>query len=123
MTESTQHELGPSRLQPPTSGSVRASAPNLARASGGKRTLEPQKVEADTTSDKATAAFIRRTLCSQDVLLGNGERLQVTSGQRTESPTLARLEQLVGANLGLIRTEFGRFGRQVSGYSLEHLLP
>ena len=27
------------------------------------------------------------------------------------------------ANLGTIRTEFGRFGRQVSGYSLEHLLP
>ncbi len=25
--------------------------------------------------------------------------------------------------LGTIRTEFGRFGRQVSGYSLEHLLP
>jgi hypothetical protein len=31
-------------------------------------------MEADTTSDKATAAFIRRTLCSQDVLLGNGEK-------------------------------------------------
>jgi Fe-S oxidoreductase len=29
----------------------------------------------------------------------------------------------VGDNLALIRTEFGRFGRQVSGYSLEHLLP
>ena len=27
------------------------------------------------------------------------------------------------ANLATIRTEFGRFGRQVSGYSLEHLLP
>ena len=27
------------------------------------------------------------------------------------------------ANLGTIRTELGRFGRQVSGYSLEHLLP
>ena len=29
----------------------------------------------------------------------------------------------MGAHLGLIRTEFGRFTRQVSGYSLEHLLP
>jgi Fe-S oxidoreductase len=29
----------------------------------------------------------------------------------------------VAAHLGLIRTEFGRFTRQVSGYSLEHLLP
>ncbi|MCW2784839.1 MAG: linked oxidase domain protein [Marmoricola sp.] len=33
------------------------------------------------------------------------------------------LNALVDANLALIRTEFGRFGRQVSGYSLEHLLP
>lgn len=33
------------------------------------------------------------------------------------------LKSLVEANLATIRTEFGRFGRQVSGYSLEHLLP
>lgn len=60
---------------------------------------------------------------SLDVLLGNGERLRVTTGERTESPTLVALEKLVGENLALIRTEFGQFGRQVSGYSLEHLLP
>ena len=35
----------------------------------------------------------------------------------------ADLAALVDRNLGLIRTEFGRFGRQVSGYALEHLLP
>ncbi|MCW2753857.1 MAG: linked oxidase domain protein [Marmoricola sp.] len=39
------------------------------------------------------------------------------------SQPLLDLNALVDANLGLIRTEFGRFGRQVSGYSLEHLLP
>ncbi|MGV8968308.1 MAG: FAD-binding and (Fe-S)-binding domain-containing protein, partial [Cellulomonas sp.] len=33
------------------------------------------------------------------------------------------LGALVTANLETIRTELGRFGRQVSGYSLEHLLP
>ena len=33
------------------------------------------------------------------------------------------LAALVDAHLGLVRTELGRFGRQVSGYSLEHLLP
>ena len=33
------------------------------------------------------------------------------------------LEALVRANLATIRTGFGRFKRQVSGYSLEHLLP
>lgn len=32
------------------------------------------------------------------------------------------LQELVDANLAAIRTDFGRFGRQVSGYSLEHLL-
>ncbi|MGN6783026.1 MAG: FAD-binding and (Fe-S)-binding domain-containing protein [Marmoricola sp.] len=35
----------------------------------------------------------------------------------------AALDALVDAHLGLIRTEFGRFGRQVSGYSFEQLLP
>jgi FAD/FMN-containing dehydrogenase/Fe-S oxidoreductase len=35
----------------------------------------------------------------------------------------AQLGALVDQHLGHVRTEFGRFGRQVSGYSLEHLLP
>ncbi|WP_246004740.1 FAD-binding and (Fe-S)-binding domain-containing protein [Nocardioides marmorisolisilvae] len=43
--------------------------------------------------------------------------------QGLASPLLADLNKLVDENLGLIRTEFGTFGRQVSGYSLEHLLP
>ena len=33
------------------------------------------------------------------------------------------LQALVDAHLDVVRTEFGRFGRQVSGYSFEHLLP
>lgn len=33
------------------------------------------------------------------------------------------LNELVMSNLATIRTEFGTFARQVSGYSLEHLLP
>jgi FAD/FMN-containing dehydrogenase/Fe-S oxidoreductase len=33
------------------------------------------------------------------------------------------LDGLVDEHLGTVRTEFGRFGRQVSGYSFEHLLP
>ncbi|MGW1342746.1 FAD-binding and (Fe-S)-binding domain-containing protein [Kribbella sp. NPDC002412] len=37
--------------------------------------------------------------------------------------TAERLVGLVGDNLAHVRTSFGRFGRQVSGYSLEHLLP
>lgn len=59
-----------------------------------------------------------------DVITGSGERLQLTNtNDPAGSPALIRLQRLVADNLGLIRTEFGRFGRQVSGYSLEHLLP
>ncbi|HEY1485444.1 MAG TPA: FAD-linked oxidase C-terminal domain-containing protein, partial [Micromonosporaceae bacterium] len=56
-----------------------------------------------------------------DVLTGSGERLRLPG--TADSPTLAALTDVVGANLGTVRTELGRFGRQVSGYSLEHLLP
>jgi len=33
------------------------------------------------------------------------------------------LSNIVNKNLAVLRTEFGQFGRQVSGYSFEHLLP
>jgi Fe-S oxidoreductase len=36
---------------------------------------------------------------------------------------VAGLEEVVRANLAPIRTQFGRFRRQISGYALEHLLP
>ena len=60
-----------------------------------------------------------------DVITGSGERLSLGEPGRpgADSPTLRALEGLVRAHLGIIRTEFGRFPRQVSGYSLEHLLP
>src|SRR4051812_16582002 len=56
-----------------------------------------------------------------DVVTGSGARLQLTSGAETVLP--AELQALVDAHLSTIRTELGRFGRQVSGYALEHLLP
>ncbi|MCA0252856.1 MAG: FAD-binding protein [Actinobacteria bacterium] len=65
-------------------------------------------------------------LLSLDVITGTGEHLRLDTRadlRATDSPTLRRLHELVMANLGVIRTEFGRFARQVSGYSLEHLLP
>jgi FAD/FMN-containing dehydrogenases len=61
-------------------------------------------------------------LLGLEVITGTGERLSLGAGQ-ANSPTLAALHHLVAANLGVIRTEFGRFSRQVSGYALEHLLP
>jgi FAD/FMN-containing dehydrogenase/Fe-S oxidoreductase len=56
-----------------------------------------------------------------DVVTGSGERLLLPGAET--SPTLAALQGVVSENLGTIRTELGRFGRQVSGYALEHLLP
>jgi FAD/FMN-containing dehydrogenase/Fe-S oxidoreductase len=57
-----------------------------------------------------------------DVVTGSGERLALgPDGPR--AGVLGDLHELVAGELATIRTEFGRFGRQVSGYSLEHLLP
>ncbi|AXT86700.1 FAD-binding oxidoreductase [Aeromicrobium sp. A1-2] len=58
-----------------------------------------------------------------DVVTMAGESLSLHAGGSTTSPTLDRLRGVVQEGLGTIRTEFGTFGRQVSGYSLEHLLP
>ncbi|MCW2495591.1 FAD-linked oxidase C-terminal domain-containing protein [Jatrophihabitans sp.] len=44
-------------------------------------------------------------------------------GLAAAGPLGAALGDLVAGRLALIRTEFGRFRRQVSGFSLEHLLP
>lgn len=41
----------------------------------------------------------------------------------SDSWPIERMRTLVNGNLALIRTEFGRFSRQVSGYGFEHLLP
>jgi FAD/FMN-containing dehydrogenase/Fe-S oxidoreductase len=68
-----------------------------------------------------------------DVITGTGTRFTAERG-RGRGPAvpdpaapagqlLTGLRQLVDGNLATIRTEFGRFTRQVSGYSLEHLLP
>lgn len=55
-------------------------------------------------------------------LSGTGEVLDIGSGKDALAP-VPGLEPFVLANLATLRTEFGRFGRQISGYSLEHLLP
>ncbi|WP_425562477.1 FAD-binding and (Fe-S)-binding domain-containing protein [Microlunatus ginsengisoli] len=59
-----------------------------------------------------------------EVITGTGEQLRLDAATaRESSSSLAALGRVVDGALGTIRTEFGRFGRQVSGYSLEHLLP
>lgn len=54
-----------------------------------------------------------------DVVDGRGRRF--TAGKGLDP--VAGLDALVRAEMATLRTELGRFGRQVSGYSLEHLLP
>ena len=57
-----------------------------------------------------------------DVVTIAGERLALGPAP-TPSALLTRLDETIGADLATVRTEFGRFARQVSGYALEHLLP
>ncbi|MFF5261234.1 FAD-binding and (Fe-S)-binding domain-containing protein [Actinomadura viridis] len=54
-----------------------------------------------------------------DFLDGTGRRF--TAGRSLDP--VPGLDSFVRRHLGTFRTELGRFGRQVSGYSLEHLLP
>jgi FAD/FMN-containing dehydrogenase/Fe-S oxidoreductase len=65
-----------------------------------------------------------------DVITGTGVRFTARRygrdgmpGTGPEAGLLATLGELVSERLAMVRTEFGRFTRQVSGYSLEHLLP
>ncbi|MGY1591463.1 FAD-binding and (Fe-S)-binding domain-containing protein [Geodermatophilus sp. SYSU D00708] len=58
-----------------------------------------------------------------DVVTGAGERLRLGRDGAPDGGVVGELRRLVEDNLAPIRTELGRFGRQVSGYSLEHLLP
>lgn len=57
-----------------------------------------------------------------EVVDGRGRRMTIRPGAE-EVAKIPGLTEFVNRNLAVIRTEFGRFIRQVSGYSLEHLLP
>jgi FAD/FMN-containing dehydrogenase/Fe-S oxidoreductase len=54
-----------------------------------------------------------------DLLDGTGRRLRIADG----GDTVPGLDAFIAQNLLPVSKEFGRFRRQVSGYSLEHLLP
>jgi FAD/FMN-containing dehydrogenase/Fe-S oxidoreductase len=58
-----------------------------------------------------------------ECVTGAGERLTIGPGSGADNPTLQRLHDVVAGGLATIRTEFGRFGRQSSGYALDRLLP
>lgn len=71
------------------------------------------------TSDNLGAA----TMVLADGTHTRIDRSSTRDEVRTAYPSWARALDAVDGALAVVRTEFGRFGRQVSGYSLEHLLP
>ena len=77
----------------------------------GNDACGPRALAAGKTADNVVAL---------DVVTGAGQRVVAAAGGSAAVPGLAAV---VERHLATIRTEFGRFGRQVSGYSLEHLLP
>ncbi|MGC4175644.1 MAG: FAD-binding and (Fe-S)-binding domain-containing protein [Demequina sp.] len=91
------------RFGPDPSTSTRATFGGMI----GNNACGPHAVAYGRTSDNVVAL---------KAIDGTGRRIATTSD-------VPGLDDLVKANLALIRTEFGRFSRQVSGYSLEHLLP
>lgn len=57
-----------------------------------------------------------------EVITGNGDLVTITNDS-IQGMADKPIRDCVNANLATIRTQFGSFSRQVSGYSLEHLLP
>ncbi|MFC4556228.1 FAD-binding and (Fe-S)-binding domain-containing protein [Georgenia faecalis] len=79
----------------------------------GNNACGPHAVAYGRTADNVLAL---------DVVDGRGRSFTARAGEGALD-VVPGLGDLVRSNLALIRTELGRFGRQVSGYSLEHLLP
>jgi hypothetical protein len=106
MTQNVPRDSNIPQTQPPTlpkpisltstglSGlTAEANSSNVSRA---PRLPETQRPAIDSVSDKATAAFIRRTLCAHNVLssnLGNGEK-----GRSTPRPIDELLPPLTSSN-------------------------
>lgn len=62
-------------------------------------------------------------IVSLDCADGRGRRFTATTGHDAALSDVPGLASLIDSNLAPIRTQLGRFKRQVSGYSLEHLTP
>ncbi|TDC48613.1 FAD-binding oxidoreductase [Jiangella ureilytica] len=76
----------------------------------GTNACGPRTVAHGTTADN---------VIELDWVDGTGRRF--TAGRGLDP--VPGLAALVGSELAVLRTELGRFGRQVSGYGLQHLLP
>lgn len=62
-------------------------------------------------------------IVSLDCVDGQGRRFTATTSHDATLSDVPGLASLIDSHLAPIRTQLGRFKRQVSGYSLEHLTP
>ena len=62
-------------------------------------------------------------IVSLECIDGQGRRFTATASHDSALRDVPGLASLIDTNLAPIRTQLGRFKRQVSGYSLEHLTP
>jgi FAD/FMN-containing dehydrogenase/Fe-S oxidoreductase len=62
-------------------------------------------------------------LVSLKLMLADGREIELAPDFCGDSGIEAQLKALRDGNLDVLRTELGRFSRQVSGYGLHHLLP
>ena len=62
-------------------------------------------------------------IVSLECIDGQGRRFTATTSHDSALLDVPGLASLIDTNLAPIRTQLGRFKRQVSGYSLEHLTP
>ena len=62
-------------------------------------------------------------IVSLDCVDGRGRRFTATTSRDSALRDVPGLASLIDSHLAPIRTQLGRFKRQVSGYSLEHLTP
>ena len=79
----------------------------------GNNACGPRAVAYGRTADNVRAL---------DVVDGTGRRFTAGAGSGALD-VVPGLDALVRSHLDVVRTELGRFRRQVSGYSLEHLAP
>ncbi|WP_299035873.1 FAD-binding and (Fe-S)-binding domain-containing protein [uncultured Pseudokineococcus sp.] len=119
-----QRRLAPHGLRfgpDPSSGSRAAIGGMIGNNACGSRALGYGRTDANVLGLHAVAGTGERLVLRS----AGADRAQGTPDASTPatSALLAQLRDVVAGDLGTIRTELGRFGRQVSGYALEHLLP
>jgi FAD/FMN-containing dehydrogenase/Fe-S oxidoreductase len=111
---------------------TRAAAPHGLRFGPDPSTHARATVGGSLGNNACGSRALRYGRCAdnvvaQQVLLADGSSLLArrfgTDGLGAAGAVGQQLQAIVRGNLAAIRTEFGRFTRQVSGYSLEHLLP